>query len=296
MTIDSNVLRLTEGMTPEAIDHVEWAAAMTLRAYGVTIGIRANDPTFLEQALELLPYGWKPLRVGAVEHLYSIVTDDHGSETPDGPIHSLYHNETVLAASTYRINVRDELERNLRLIVVEHARRRTFVHAGVVGWRGQAILIPGRSFAGKTTLVAELVRAGATYYSDDFAVLDARGRVHPFATPLQIRSEWGGPQERHDVETLGGRAGKKPLPVGFIVFTRYEEGARWRPRQLSPGRALLELLNHTAALGTRAHETLATLEQAVSHATIIKGVRADASGLARTLLEQLESERDSDRA
>jgi hypothetical protein len=33
--------------------------------------------------------------------------------------------------------------------------------------------------------VAELVRAGATYYSDEFAVLDSRGRVHPFPRPSE---------------------------------------------------------------------------------------------------------------
>ena len=43
----------------------------------------------------------------------------------------------------------------------------------IVTWgRGRAIVIPGRTFSGKSTLVAELVRAGATYYSDEYAVED----------------------------------------------------------------------------------------------------------------------------
>ena len=58
-------------------------------------------------------------------------------------------------------------------------------HAGVVGWRGRAIVIPGRSHAGKSTLVAELVRRGAVYYCDEFAVLHETGRVHPYRrTPV----------------------------------------------------------------------------------------------------------------
>jgi hypothetical protein len=41
-------------------------------------------------------------------------------------------------------------------------------------WLGPlAILIAGRSFSGNTTLAAELVRAGATYYSDEFKVVDS---------------------------------------------------------------------------------------------------------------------------
>ena len=71
--------------------------------------------------------------------------------------------------------------------VAEEARRGVFVHAGVVGWKGRALVLPGKSGAGKTTLVAELIRAGATYYSDEYAVLDERGRVHPYARPLAVR-------------------------------------------------------------------------------------------------------------
>ena len=52
------------------------------------------------------------------------------------------------------------LESELRQSLAARSRQRTFVHAGVVGWRGQAIVVPGRSRSGKTTLVAELVRAG----------------------------------------------------------------------------------------------------------------------------------------
>jgi len=81
----------------------------------------------------------------------------------------------------------EAFETDLQLYVAEMAPRRLFVHAGVVGWRGQAIIIPGRTFTGKTTLVAALVKAGATYYSDEYAVLDVRGRVHPYARPLGIR-------------------------------------------------------------------------------------------------------------
>ncbi len=79
------------------------------------------------------------------------------------------------------------LESDLQITVALNAKNRLFVHAGVVGWRSQAILIPGRTFSGKSTLVEALVRAGATYYSDEFAVLDSKGRVHPYTRPLSLR-------------------------------------------------------------------------------------------------------------
>jgi hypothetical protein len=114
-----------------------------------------------------------------------------------------------------------------------------FVHAGVVGWQGRAIVIPGRSFTGKTSLVTALVRAGATYYSDEYAIFDPQGRVHPYPRPLSIREEAGRKPRLYPVETLGGQAGQTPLPVGLVVVTEYQAGARWQPRTLSPSRALL---------------------------------------------------------
>ena len=73
--------------------------------------------------------------------------------------------------------------------VAQRSRQMLFVHAGVVGWRGMAIVIAGRSHTGKSTLVAELVRRGAVYYSDEFAVLDDMGMVHPYRRPLVLRGE-----------------------------------------------------------------------------------------------------------
>ena len=80
--------------------------------------------------------------------------------------------------------------KHAELLTAYRAQDCLFVHAGVVGWQGKAILIPGRSFSGKTTLVKALIEAGATYYSDEFAILDRQGLVHPY--PLPLRSAWDG--------------------------------------------------------------------------------------------------------
>ena len=58
----------------------------------------------------------------------------------------------------------------VELHVAEHSPNLTLVHAGVVAGTGGALVLPGRSQAGKSTLVAALVTAGASYYSDEFAV------------------------------------------------------------------------------------------------------------------------------
>ena len=73
--------------------------------------------------------------------------------------------------------------------VAQRSQQMLFMHAGVVAWRGMAIVFPGRSYTGKSTLVAELVLRGAMYYSDEFAVLDDTGKVHPYRRTPVLRDE-----------------------------------------------------------------------------------------------------------
>lgn len=188
----------------------------------------------------------------------------------------LWSDNTLLVASTDVETVVSTFERELELYIAEHAKRRVFVHAGVVGWKGRAILIPGRSLSGKTTLVAELVRAGATYYSDDYAVLDARGRVHPYPRPLSLRAEPTAKPTKHPVEELGGKVGTVPLPAGLVIVSSYRPGAHWRPRRLSVGLGVLELLSNTVSAQRQPDVVLPVLQQAVSQAMILKGTRGEA--------------------
>jgi hypothetical protein len=109
--------------------------------------------------------------------------------------------------------------------VAQRSRQMLFVHAGVIGWRGLAIVVPGRSHTGKSTLVAELVRRGAVYYSDEFAVLDDLGLVHPYRRPLVLRGQTTPPP---DLRLVRADA-PEPLPIGVVVAGRYQPGVTWRP-------------------------------------------------------------------
>jgi hypothetical protein len=193
-----------------------------------------------------------------------------------------------LARSFDQDSLFETFESDLRLFVAELATHRVFVHAGVVGWKGQAIVIPGRSYSGKSTLVAELVRAGATYYSDEYAVLDSRGRVHPFSKPIELREEGKFTQRKVTVTELGGKSGTKPLPVGLVLMTRFQSGARWRPRNLTPGKGVLELLFNTVSARRSPERALATLRVVASQAALLKGVRGNATEVVNALLKRLE--------
>ena len=269
----------------EKIDRLGWAAGIAFTAYGVSVGVRVSDHTVLEPVRALLPPGWRPARKATVRRLYSLVVGGPTSRPGVRRFNLLYANAARLVRTHDLEETLGRLELELEVYIADRAPRRTFVHAGVVGWNGQAILIPGRSFSGKSSLVKALVEAGASYYSDEFAVLDERGRVHPYPIPLAIRPGVdGGPPMKCRVEELGGVAGVGPLPVGLVLLTRYVSGTRFRPRPLSTGRAVLELLAHTLPARRRPGRVIDALAWVVSQALVLRSTRGEAEETARQIL------------
>jgi hypothetical protein len=287
-SLPSVMPRLRPGSAPMGrIDRLDWRAGLCFDAYGLRVGVRTNAPALLERLGPHLPPGWRASPSPFVDQIFSVWVDPGDAHRPS----------RVYAGRSRRVRTADlghafaVLGSEIRQSVAAGAERRTFVHAGVVGWRGQAIVIPGRSRSGKTTLVAELVRAGASYLSDEFAVLDGRGRVHPFAKPLSIRGASG--CDRHAqarrAEELGGSCATGPLPVGLVVLTEHRRGATWRPERLTTGQAVLEMLAHTVPARLRPEASLASLARAVTRATVLKGVRGEARDLASILLQSVEA-------
>lgn len=270
------------------IDRLGWADGISFTAYGVRVGIRVSNPTIMHRIPDLLPPSWKPARSGNVERLYSLVVGGAGSRPSVRRFNVLYADADRMSRSMDLEPALKLLETDLQLYVAEAAPRRIFVHAGVVRWRGRAILIPGRSLSGKSTLVNELIKAGATYYSDEYAVCDARGRVHPYPKPLALRKEGDVLPKPVRAGTMPGRPVVKPLPVGLVVLTSYRSGARWRPRRLSHGRAVIELLNHTIPARMEPGRALATLKQVAAGALVLKGVRGEAGQMIDTLLARAD--------
>src|SRR5690242_598561 len=178
----------------QKIDRLGWAAGITYRAYGVRVGIRASDPCILPQLRDLAPPYWRRSRAEVVDYLYSLVVGGPGPRPGLRRYNLLYGGSMQLSRSLDIDQVLERLSGDMQLYVADHARGWVFVHAGVVGWKGTAILIPAPTFSGKSTLVQALVRAGATYYSDEYAVLDERGWVHPYPRPLHLRNgdDWRG--------------------------------------------------------------------------------------------------------
>jgi hypothetical protein len=271
----------------QKIDRLGWADGIAFRSYGLRIGVRVTDPAVMKSVIDRLPPGWQPAASPIVDYLYSLVVGGQAEGSRIQRFNLLYYDAGRMARTKDFELLLKTFESYLQLLVADNARRRIFVHAGVVGWKNRAIVIPGMSFSGKTTLVTKLVQAGAKYYSDEYAVLDEQGRVHPFARPLGVRRPNEFETSRTDVASLGGVAGSRPLPIRLVVATKYRAGAKWRPRQLTQGRGVLELLANTVSARSQTRLALSTLPRAVEYAEVLKGVRGEADEIVETILKKM---------
>jgi hypothetical protein len=277
------VLRRGKGRT-EHLDRVAWSTGVSVDAYGMLVGLRTSDRAASSALHRVIPPGSRLSDEREVDALFSVVVGD------DRRTHVLYEDAERTAHSTDLDELLDTLQSQLHFRVASCARTHLFVHAGVVGWRGGAILIPGRTHSGKSSLVAALVRAGATYYSDEYAVLDDAGLVHPFARPLGIRDASGRTQPVQPA-SLGAAIGDAPIPVRMVIATRYVAGDRgtapalWELRPMSPGETVLALLENTLAAQSRPADALRILCAAASGVTSLHGPRGDAGPMATRILE-----------
>ncbi|MBV9851281.1 MAG: hypothetical protein JO250_16550 [Armatimonadetes bacterium] len=271
------------------LDRLGWAAGLPFVSHGASIGIRVTAPAVLEHLSPHLPPGWKPSASPIVEYLYSLIVGGQSANTNVRRYNMLYIGAAQLARKFDLTEVLEDLESSLQFSISVLARGRLFVHAGVVVWRGGAIVIPGRSRSGKSSLVKALVEAGATYYSDEYAVLDEQGRVHPYPKRLSLREEGQERPRLCPVEALGGRAGVRPAPVRLIAVTEYQPQAAWHPRQASAGDAVLALLDNTVLARSQSELALQTLERMAVGAVTLKGKRGEASEAAALLLQRLEA-------
>lgn len=168
--------------------------------------------------------------------------------------------------------------------IVERVRSVRAVHAGTVEWRGRAMLFPGATHAGKSALVAELLRRGATYFSDEYALIDAEGRVHPYPRPLLVRD--GGSEQRPLLAgSLGAAVGDAPAPLGWIFALRYQPESEWSVRAVSQGEMLMALLGNTPHTLTKAPEMIEVFQRAVSETRCFAGVRGDAKDAVERIIE-----------
>ena len=174
--------------------------------------------------------------------------------------------------------------RDLQLVVATHSTTHVFIHAGAVAIGGRVLLIPGRSHTGKSTLVWALLELGATYLSDEYALLDRQGWCHPYPRPLSLRGEPGTPP----TQALATTVAQGKARVVAIVVTEFRPGAAWSPRPLSPGETVLALMDNAVSARVRTAEVLESVTAVARGARGIASERDEAQAVAEWLVTELD--------
>ena len=264
---------------------------LVFEAFGVKVRLESDRPELLDLGIEIAS---KALiqrleiienREIAVDHTFGIY------RTPEGKLY--YTNE---GARTHGFEKEMYFRRNLntmiRIHVAEKARDWVFIHAGVVGWREHAIILPAMSHSGKTTLVSELIRLGADYYSDEYAVMDPLGAVHPYARNLSVRLAGSEVPIEVPPAEFGADVGSRPIPAGMVVLTKFVNGAEFKPERLSLGNGIMATVPDVIPIRLNTDFSLKVLNAAFRRAIIIKSLRGEAHIAARSILSYFDDNFD----
>lgn len=244
-------------------------------AYGRVIAIETNG---VPLPLPYLPFPWSMhAPAGEIDRHYRIWVND------DGHFALEYDDVGPLAIVTTQL-LNEHIESDLHHWLATYTRGYLFVHAGCVSWRNRGIVIPGRSYAGKTTLTRALVEAGATYYSDDYAVIDHEGMIWPFPRRLHVRPITADPPHKIDPHAENWAIGATPMQALIVAELRFDHERGWDIEELPQGHGAISLLDNTVAARERPHDSLHLMAKVMRDAIVIKGTRDSAEVAAQRLL------------
>ena len=250
---------------------------LVLSGFGVCISvIDTTSLAIADRVAALVPPELIGGAADAVELEFVVSAGRDGSVTVDG-----HKRCTVSSASEAVAWLRREIDDAMAF----RATSAVFVHAGVVGWRGRALLIPGRSGTGKSSLVTALVAAGADYYSDDYAPIDEDGLVEPYARLPSLR---GGQSATRRIEPAIRARARPGLPVALVVSTSFRSGSDWQPRVLRGTHAALAVLDNVIMAREQPRSAMRTAARISSQAVVLSGPRPEATEIAGPILAYLD--------
>ena len=166
----------------------------------------ARTPTTLAGHYRLLSTtfaietGSEPISSGVREALAHLETQDPNPDVvlqirPSAPDRwvVLDRDETVAECADLS-GIVPAVKQLVRQIAVDRHPFLVSVHAGVVSFGNGCVLLPAAAGSGKTTLTAALIHFGATYFSDEIALLDeATLAVSPVPLSLTVKDGSLGP-------------------------------------------------------------------------------------------------------
>jgi hypothetical protein len=170
------------------------------------------------------------------------------------------------------------------------------LHASAVATGAGAIVMPGAMGAGKTTLAAGLVRAGAAYLTDEVVAFAPDGRVRTYPKPLSLGEPpaslaglWSpSPAAARYLGATGlvpasavGAIAPAPVPLVAVVLPQYVAGAETDITPLTAADALAAVGAHTFHLG--APGTLARLAALLDGVPVVRLSSGDLADAVRAV-------------
>jgi hypothetical protein len=206
----------------------------------------------------------------------------------DGAPYEFFCDGALVASEPFLEDLIPLMQAWLDDAIIRRVKGTVPVHAGAVRWRGGAVLLPGPSHAGKSTLVAELIRRGCVYYSDEYALIDGEGRANPYPRALQLRDGEGRVRPVLAAE-WGAETGEGPAAVRLILALEYAANSAWAVRRVSQSDMVLTLLRHTPRNLAETDGLPGWFVRAAAGAACYAGARGEAAEAAGHILELLAS-------
>jgi hypothetical protein len=270
--------------------------AGSFEAGGIAFTIETNRPGLAALVADAL----RDLRVadgGSSPVVFEVL--HRGTPTPANPW-GVWRDgeprEMTVADSYVVIYLVGEISR----LLFEQTGDRVHLHGAALVHSGHAVVLAGKTHAGKSTLAAWLTHRGWGFLTDEAALVHPDTLiVSPFWRPINVRRPGpldaivGDPQAEGPADaellvaasTIGALAQAAPLAgIAFPCFTPKEQAAL---RPMSPAAALVELTQHFPGLiagGRDGFRRLARLVEAVPAYTLGFHDLDDAERALRTLV------------
>ncbi len=196
--------------------------------------------------------------------------------------------------------------------LADRGRDGVLLHAAAVARRGVAVILPGRTGSGKTTLAAWSTAKGLDYLTDELVLVPGRldgrqpNQVRPFYRPLTIKATGQRDRERllgrsppedgvlsaaHATlvspTLLGGVYAHHPT-LAVTVFPRFQRGAQLCLEALSKAEADLALMScvvNARNLPGHGFAQVARLARQVPAFSLVYGEAEEAAATVTVLLE-----------
>ena len=272
-------------MSASHLEQIEWAhTSRTFQALGHRFAFRSTDPEMGRFVDEL--YGSCAIP-GEPATWYSIVHSISGTR-------ELYVDGERLVGMDRASRLVRYITWHVNHEVIKRTSDLVLLHAAAAAQNGVGVILPGVPEAGKTTLVAGLVRSGFQYLTDEAAAIDpATLEIEPYPKPLTIDQgswpvlsdlapagageadgyhgdQWHVRPQAIRLDAISGR-----VSADLIIFPRFESGASTVLEPVRRPEVLIGLLRQTFRLHDRGRRNLETLAAVVRPATCYRLTSGD---------------------